>query len=69
MRQYNAGDTVTVTYYRNGETLTTDITFAERPADDETQIQTDQGQDQSQGQQQSGSPQFGFPDLGSIFGN
>ena len=67
VRQYNAGDTVTVTYYRNGETLTTDITFAERPADDETQIQQDQ--DQEQGQQQSGSPQFGFPDLGGIFGN
>jgi serine protease Do len=71
VRQYKAGDTVTVTYSRNGQTLTTELTFAERPADDETQIQSDQSQDQSQsqGQQQSGNPQFVFPDLGSIFGN
>lgn len=63
VRKYKAGETATVEFYRNGETKTAEITFAERPAEaDQQQEQSQSQQDQQQGQQ------FQIPNMGDFNG-
>lgn len=51
LRSYRAGDSVSVTVDRNGQTVTLNITFDEVPADNDTaQPQSQQQQQQQQGQ-------------------
>ena len=58
-KQYSAGDTSTLTIYRQGETITVDITWGALPADQQVQ-------EESQTQQDSGS-QGGYTDPFDIF--
>ena len=58
-KQYSAGDTSTLTIYRQGETITVDITWGALPADQQVQ-------EESQTQQDSGF-QGGYTDPFDIF--
>ena len=63
-KQYSAGDTVTLTVYRQGETITVNLTWDATPAEtgtDETQNQTTQGSDQY------GNQYGGFSDPYDLF--
>ncbi|MBE6940052.1 MAG: PDZ domain-containing protein [Ruminococcaceae bacterium] len=58
-KNYRAGDTVSMTVYRDGEYITLSVTFDAQPAEEATQ------QNNQQGQQQM--PNFGFDQFGSIY--
>ena len=63
-KQYKAGDTVTVTYYRQGQSYTTELTFDEQPVE-EQQEQVIENSYSSGGQYGQGN----LPDIfGDIFG-
>ena len=60
LRYYNAGETTTITVYRNGEQLTLSITLDEKPADTQTEESTEPETTEST------NPGFsGFPGGGS----
>ena len=52
-KNYKAGDTVTLTVYRNGEYITLDLTFDRRPktASEDTTTDNNQQDNQQQGSQ------------------
>ena len=53
LKNYRAGDTVTLTVYRSGEYITLDLTFDERP-----QTTGDDTTDNQQGNQQQGGQDY-----------
>ena len=48
-KQYAAGDTVTLTVYRSGETMTVELTWDAVPAEQQVQEDTQSSQNNSQG--------------------
>ena len=62
-KQYSAGDTVTLTVYRQGETITVDLTWDATPADTET-TEDQTTQDNSQSDSQYGG---GYSDPSDLF--
>jgi serine protease Do len=70
-KKYSAGDTATLTVYRDGETITVDITWGAVPADQQTDDDSSQTQD-STDNSQSGSSYYGsnpFDMFNYFFGN
>ena len=64
-KQYKAGDTVTVTYYRQGQSHTTELTFDEQPVEEQQEQQVIENSYSSGGQYGQGN----LPDIfGDIFG-
>ena len=59
VREYHAGDTVTVEFYRNGQKQSVELTFDERPSNEELQ----QAQSQEQGQEQGDRQQYQIPNM------
>jgi serine protease Do len=70
-KKYSAGDTATLTVYRDGETVTVDITWGAVPADQQTDGDSNQTQD-STDNSQSGNSYYGsnpFDMFNYFFGN
>ena len=66
-KKYSAGDTSTLTIYRQGETITVDITWGSVPADQQTNAESQDGQSQDeQSGQYYGDP---FDMFEYFFGN
>ena len=61
-KQYSAGDTVTLTVYRSGESITVELTWDAVPAD-----QKADSSDQTSGNSQSGSQNGGYMDPSDLF--
>ena len=68
-KQYAAGDTCTVTYYRAGETLTAELTWDAVPADQQTPAESTPQQQPSGGNQYGGSFSDPFDMFEYFFGN
>ena len=64
-KQYSAGDTATFTIYRQGETLTVELTWDATPAEVETTA-SEEDQQSSQGDNQYGN-QYEFSDPSDLF--